>query len=96
MSRDAIPPEGRNAVTASTFAGHIGLKFSEVGSECVCGSLTVSAELQAASHRRTSSSKDRSRRSDVTDNRVTDTVAAACGTNLAVIRCVSLGEAFEV
>jgi hypothetical protein len=50
MPRDAISPEGLNAVTASTFAGHIGLKFSEVGSERVCGSLTVSAELLQAAN----------------------------------------------
>jgi 1,4-dihydroxy-2-naphthoyl-CoA hydrolase len=50
IPKDTIPPEGLNTVTASTFAGHIGLKFSEVGSERVCGSLMVSAELlQAAS-----------------------------------------------
>jgi uncharacterized protein (TIGR00369 family) len=48
IPKDTIPPEGLNAVTTSTFAGHIGLKFSEVGSERVCGSLTVSAELLQA------------------------------------------------
>jgi 1,4-dihydroxy-2-naphthoyl-CoA hydrolase len=50
MPNDAIPPEGLNARTASTFAGHIGLKFSEVGSERGCGSLTVSAELLQAAN----------------------------------------------
>ena len=45
----SVTPEQLTALTASMFEGHIGLKFSEAGSERVCASLTITPELRQGS-----------------------------------------------